>query len=73
MKALLDDPRITKPIAAAKEALDKVNFQIMQDITNPDNKDTVGPTLLAIKHISDIYTLFALKGKVVATENKTNA
>lgn len=74
MKFLLDDPRVTKPLASAEDSINRILFQVMLDITTEENVNTVGPTILALKHAQDMLLLAALRGAIeIKKENKTKA
>ena len=65
MSLLLQEKTILRDCAKSIESIQKVFFQIAQDITTEENRDRIGPTILAIKHCSDILNLFALEGALI--------
>jgi hypothetical protein len=64
MAALLEDKSLCKIIARAYPEFQKVLQQTQLDVVNEVNRDTVGPTLLGMKHIQDILSVFKAKGDV---------
>ena len=70
MTALLQDKVLCVSLHRAFPDIQKVLLQIQLDITTPENRDAVGPTLLALKHLHDILTLFEAKGAVIQQESK---
>lgn len=74
MSELLTDKSCCKSIASNYPDIERVLFQIQLDITTEENRDVVGPTLLALKHIQDIFLLFRSRGDaVIQQENKADA
>jgi hypothetical protein len=65
MEALLEKPHICRMFARNNVEIREVLQQIMLDITTEENRDTVGPTILALKHFHDIFALFEAKGRVI--------
>lgn len=65
MSELLDQPHICKGVARLFPELQRILLQTQLDIVNPENRDTVGPTLLGLKHIHDILLLFKRKGDLL--------
>lgn len=71
METLLEDPSICKMIARNHADLKSILTQTQLDIVNEGNRDTVGPTILGLKHIQDVLLLFKAKGDVlISAENK---
>lgn len=71
MDALLADPTLCKTIYRALPAIKEVIIQIQLDITNETNRDEVGPTILALKHVHDTIRLIGARGgALVKTEEK---
>lgn len=71
MEDLLKDTSLCKIVARNHADLLRILTQTQLDIVNEQNRDTVGPTLLGIKHIQDIFSLFKAKGDVlIEKENK---
>lgn len=66
MDALLANQTLCKTIYRALPAITEVLMRIQLDITDETNRDTVGPTILALKHNHDAFTLIATKGAVYA-------
>ena len=64
MAALLEQKYICKDIARAFPSIKEVLNQVQYDITTEENRDTVGPTILAMKNILDIMMVFKTKGDV---------
>jgi hypothetical protein len=64
MTALLEKAHVCKAISRSYDSLREVLMQLQCDITTEDNRDTVGPTILAMKHINDILLVFKTKGDV---------
>ena len=73
MSELLNDPVICKNFFRSAESLKQVICQVQLDIANEENRDTVGPTIVALKNFLDILLLFAAKGALLIKEenNKT--
>ena len=72
MNELLSDSSLAKRIAVVFPDIEKVIRQTQLDIVTPDNRDTVGPTLLGIKHLQDVLYLFKVKGEaLIAQETNT--
>lgn len=74
MSELLGDRTLCKNVATIHADLERVLGQIQRDIVTNENRDTVGPTLLALKHVQDILMLFKTKGDMIITqENQADA
>lgn len=69
MSMLLDDAGLVKSIAASAADLDVVLAQIQRDIVLPENRDTVGPTVLALRHIQEILFLFKARAELNKAES----
>jgi len=65
MNELLQQKHTCKLVARAFPELQQILLQTQLDITTVENRDTVGPTLLGIKHIHDILLLFKTKGDLL--------
>jgi len=72
MKELLEDSSLCKSIARIKDGIKNIICQVQLDIANEDNRDTVGPTIVALKNFQDILLLFAAKGGVLIANEKEN-
>jgi hypothetical protein len=73
MADLLADGTLCKNIATFHADLEQILLQIQLDVVNEQNRDTVGPTLLGLKHVQDILLLFKAKGDVLVNQqNKAN-
>lgn len=70
MQELLEDPSLCKGIARNKEGIKSIICQIQLDISNEDNRDIVGPTIIALKNLQDMILLFAAKGDVLLHKEK---
>jgi len=70
MKELLEDTSLCKGIARNKEGLKSIICQIQLDIANEDNRDIVGPTIIALKNLQDIILLFSAKGDLLISQEK---
>lgn len=74
MTGLLADGTLCKNIATFHNDLQQVLSQIQLDVVTEENRDTVGPTLLGLKHVQDIFLLFKAKGDMLlAKQEKANA
>lgn len=74
MTNLLADGTLCKNIATFYRDIHQVLVQIQLDVVSEANRDTIGPTLLGLKHVQDIFLLFKSKGDMLLTkENKANA
>jgi hypothetical protein len=58
LDAALNDPRFVASIGSAYPDIREVMTDIQRAITTPDNIDKIGPTILAMRHIDDIFLLF---------------
>jgi hypothetical protein len=65
MQDLMGDKAICKRISVAYPDLERVLFQIQLDIVGETNRDSVGATVLALRHIQDILSLFNKKGEAL--------
>ena len=65
---LLEDPSVCKSIAGSHDAIELLLMQIQKDICTEANRDTVGPTLLALKHVQDVFHAFNVKGKLTLSQ-----
>ncbi len=63
MDALLGREHICRLICNDYPELQAILQQIMLDITTEENRDTVGPTILAVKHVLDTFALFKARGE----------
>lgn len=70
MIALLNKSHVCKSIARAAPDIKEVLLQIQLDISNEKNKDTIGPTIVALKNIHDILLLFVAKGELILSKEK---
>lgn len=74
MTNLLSDGTLCKNIATFHRDIQQVLSQIQLDVVTEENRDTVGPTLLGLKHVQDIFLVFKSRGDVLlAKEIKANA
>lgn len=74
MAGLLADGTLCKNIATFHNDLQQILSQIQLDVVTEENRDTVGPTLLGLKHVQDIFLLFKAKGDMLlAKQEKANA
>lgn len=65
MSELLEQSHVCKGVARLFPELQQIIMQVQLDITNESNRDTVGPTVLGIKHIYDILLVFKTKGDLL--------
>ena len=65
MVELLEQPHISKGIARIFPELQKILLQTQLDVTTEQNRDSVGPTILGIKHIHDVLLVFKTKGDLL--------
>ena len=65
MRNLLEEAYLCKEMSRIHHDIQRIFSQIMLDITTEENRDTVGPTLLALKHIQDVLLVFKTKGDVL--------
>ena len=70
MEGLLNKPHLCRMVARNSPELKEILHQVMLDIANEDNRDKVGPTVLAIKNILDTFALFEAKGRVILAEEE---
>lgn len=71
MDALLADTTLCKTIYRALPEIERVFRQIQLDSVTEDNRDTVGPTILALGRSLDTFNLIGTKGGAIAkTEEK---
>ena len=70
MMELINDSAIAKNISTIYPTLREILFQIGIDITNEENRDKVGPTILAIGHVLDVLTVFAAQGEKLISQEK---
>ena len=70
MTDLIERKHYSMMVARNYELLRDIILQTQVDIVNEGNRDTVGPTILGIKHISDILLLFKAKGDVLIAKEK---
>jgi len=74
MLALISDTSLCKRFAAVFPDLEKVMLQTMLDVTSEGNRDDVGPTILAMKNIYDIFFVIKTRGEaILETERKNDA
>lgn len=65
MDLLENKPQYPMMVARNYDLLRDILLQIQQDVVTEENRDIVGPTLLGIKHISDVLLLFKAKGDTI--------
>ena len=71
MTDLLSDDKTARSIAISFPEFERVLIQTALDVVATGNVETIAPTLLGIKHVQDILSLFKAKGDVIiARENK---
>lgn len=71
MDALLADPTLCKTIYRALPDIERVTRQVQLDAVTEANRDTVGPTILALGLILAAFNLIGTKGGAIAkTEEK---
>lgn len=58
LNAALSDPRFVASIGSAYPDIREVMTDIQRAVTTPDSRDTIGATILAMKHIDDVFLLF---------------
>jgi len=68
MNDLLNEGHTCKVVSRAFPELQKILLQTQLDITNEDNRDKVGPTILGIKHIYDMLLVFKTKGDLLLSQ-----
>lgn len=74
MEKLLQDGTLCKNVATFGEDLSRILSQIQTDICTEENRDIIGPTVLALKHVQDTLLLFSAKGnEIIKKENQSNA
>jgi hypothetical protein len=74
MDDLLSDKTCCKNIASHYPDIERILMQIQRDVVTEENRDSVGPTLLALKHVQDTFLLFQAKGAaLIQQENKADA
>lgn len=70
MAALLDQNNICKDISRAFPSIKEVLHQVQFDIATEDNRDRVGPTILAMKNILDVLAVFKTKGDLIIKQEE---
>ena len=74
MLELLEEGHICKTVSRAFPDLQKILFQIQLDITNEENRDKIGPTILGLKHVHEMLLVFRAKGDLlIKQENQKDA
>lgn len=68
MDELLSKEHLCRMVARNYPDLKEILVQIMLDITSEENRDSVGPTVLAVKNILDIFALFEAGGRCVLSK-----
>lgn len=63
-------PTLCKAIYANLDDFQALLVQLQREITTSENRDIVGPTVLALKHVDDTFELFAAKGAVLTKQTK---
>lgn len=71
MTDLLNRPDVVAALHRSFPAIQAVLLQIQLDVTSETNRDTVGPTILALKHVHDVLSLFDAKGRVLVSDQST--
>lgn len=67
---LLKQKSICKDIARAHPSIVLVLSQLQLDLVTEDNRDSVGPTLLAMKNILDHLFVFKTKGELFISQDE---
>jgi hypothetical protein len=70
LEFLLSDDALCKRIAVTHPDIDKIFTEVQRAACNESNRDNVGPTILALKQISDVLLLFKAKGDVLNSSKK---
>lgn len=70
MADLLEQPHICKGVSRLFPEIQKILMQIQLDVTTEENRDSVGPTILGIKHVHDIFSVFKAKGDLLIKQEK---
>ncbi len=70
---MLEDPAKVRRIAASADDFDDVLRQIQLDIATPENRDLIGPTVLALRHVQDVLALFRARNDLNESTKKENA
>lgn len=65
MSDMLEKPQYSMMVARNYDLLRDIMLQIQIDVVNEDNRDTVGPTILGLKHVLDILLLFQARGNLM--------
>lgn len=70
---ILKDKAFCRALAVHKRSFKALLYQIQLSITTEDNRDTVGPTILALREIHDIFEDVIIHGEalIVEEEKKT--
>ena len=58
LDAALKDPRFVASIGSAYPDIREVMTDIQRAITTPENVDRVGPIILALRNMDDVFLLF---------------
>lgn len=62
---LIEDPALCKRLDSITPDIDRVLAQVQLDHVTPENRDTCGPTLLALQLVRDAFFLFSTKGRAI--------
>lgn len=62
LNALLDDPQVVVEISKAYGSIERVLLQVQRYLVTEENRDSVGPTLLAMKNIDSFLIMFKNRG-----------
>lgn len=65
MADLLSDDSVTRAIYMAWPHIESILIQTQRDVVSPENAATIGPDILAIKRLSEMFLLFKAKGATI--------
>ncbi len=66
----LNDPRVVNAIGSAYPDIREVMTDIQRALTTPENRDNIGATILAMRHIDEIFYAFKAKYDLKQSQEK---
>lgn len=63
VQALINDTALCQRMDTVVDDLDRIIAEIQRAIVSPANRDTVGPTLLALAMVNDSFKIFTSRGR----------
>lgn len=61
MSAMMADRRTLRAVKDAYPEIERILLQIQKDVVNEENRDNVGPDMLALKRVQDVFLAFKAK------------